>query len=280
MWPCGSSCSGASASTGAEVAWPTRRAAELVAAARARRRAPAAARAGDRRAVADARRRRRGGQPAQGRPPRAPGAGDRTPSSCAAARSRCPARPRTSRRSRRRRRGRTAATCCPTRPTRTWTQAPRERLRALHLERAAGRAGTGRRLVAADPTDEPAYRELMRRALAAGSRPAAIRWYGRLRTALRRELRHRPGRGDGGAVRASASPGCVAPRPRFVGRELELARIAAALRRRAPGVLAVRGRPASASRRSAASSRASPARDGWTVVGDDGDRGAAARTRR
>ncbi|MDQ3759348.1 MAG: hypothetical protein M3331_05335, partial [Actinomycetota bacterium] len=68
-----------------------------------------------------------------------------------------------------------------------WSQAPREQLRASYLE-LLRRDGQWERLVEVDPTDEPAYRALMQRELAAGSRPAAIRWYGRLRTALRREL--------------------------------------------------------------------------------------------
>src|SRR5680860_619915 len=46
----------------------------------------------------------------------------------------------------------------------TWTQAPRERLRAQYL-RLLRRAGALEQLVDADPTDEPAYRELMRREL-------------------------------------------------------------------------------------------------------------------
>jgi hypothetical protein len=57
----------------------------------------------------------------------------------------------------------------------------------LHLE-LLRRARRWEQLMEADPTDEPACRELMRRALARGSRPAAIRWFVRLRTALRREL--------------------------------------------------------------------------------------------
>ncbi len=46
-----------------------------------------------------------------------------------------------------------------------WTQAPRERLRSLHVE-LLRRSGEWELLVEADPTDEPAYLELMRRELA------------------------------------------------------------------------------------------------------------------
>ena len=50
-----------------------------------------------------------------------------------------------------------------------WTQAPRERLRSRYVE-LLRRSGQWERLVEVEPTDEPAYRELMRRELAAGSR--------------------------------------------------------------------------------------------------------------
>ncbi len=109
-----------------------------------------------------------------------------------------------------------------------WTQAPRERLRSLHVEllRCSGQL---ERLVEIDPTDEPACQELMRRELANGSRPAAIRAYGRLRSALRRELGILPSSGT-----QSIYDDCVAglgvAEPDFVGRELELASATAVLR--------------------------------------------------
>jgi DNA-binding SARP family transcriptional activator len=74
-----------------------------------------------------------------------------------------------------------------------WTQAPRERLRSRYVE-LLRRSGQWERLVEAEPTDESAYRELMRRELAAGCGPAAIRWYGRLRIALRDEFGILPSR--------------------------------------------------------------------------------------
>jgi DNA-binding SARP family transcriptional activator/tetratricopeptide (TPR) repeat protein len=121
-----------------------------------------------------------------------------------------------------------------------WTQAPRERLRALYLERLRG-SEQWERVVEVDPTDEQACRELMRRALADGSRPAAIRWYGRLRTALRRELGIAPG-----AETTAVYEQCLAgldrrADPAFVGRQLELAAVDAALRAADVAMIAVRG---------------------------------------
>ena len=49
-----------------------------------------------------------------------------------------------------------------------WTTAPRERLRALHRD-LLRRAGRWAELLAADPTDEAAAREVMRMALALGT---------------------------------------------------------------------------------------------------------------
>nr|MBA2440045.1 AAA family ATPase [Thermoleophilaceae bacterium] len=123
-----------------------------------------------------------------------------------------------------------------------WTHAPRERLRSLCVE-LLRRSGQWERLVELEPTDEPAYRELMRSELAAGSRPAAIRWYGRLRHALRQELRIVPG-----AESEAIYDECVAElettEPALVGRQLELARATALLRSEPGGdlgVLVVRG---------------------------------------
>ncbi len=123
-----------------------------------------------------------------------------------------------------------------------WTQAPRERLRSRYVE-LLRQSAQWDRLVEAEPTDEAAYRELMRRELAAGRRPAAIRWYGRLRTALRNEL---------GMVPSSETQTiydeCVADwglaEPEIVGRQVELAAAAAFLSSKPSshlGALAVRG---------------------------------------
>ncbi|MGH2945896.1 MAG: AAA family ATPase [Solirubrobacteraceae bacterium] len=125
-----------------------------------------------------------------------------------------------------------------------WAQAPRERLRSRYVELLRG-SGQWERLVEVEPTDEPAYQELMRRELGAGSRPAAIRWYGRLRTALRRELGILPS-GDTMAIYDECVAGLGIAEPAFVGRQLELARAAALLRSQPGGELgplAVRGPP-------------------------------------
>jgi DNA-binding SARP family transcriptional activator/tetratricopeptide (TPR) repeat protein len=123
-----------------------------------------------------------------------------------------------------------------------WTQAPRQRLRSRYVE-LLRRSGQWERLVDVEPTDEPAYRELMRRDLGEGSRSAAIRWYGRLRTALRRELGILPS-GDTQAVYDECVAGLGIDEPAFIGRQLELARATALLRSEPGGdlgALVVRG---------------------------------------
>jgi DNA-binding SARP family transcriptional activator/tetratricopeptide (TPR) repeat protein len=123
-----------------------------------------------------------------------------------------------------------------------WTQAPRERLRSLHVE-LLRTSGQWERLVEVEPTDEPACRELMRCELANGSRPAAIRAYGRLRSALRRELGILPSPGTQ-AIYDECVAGLQVAEPDFVGRELELARATGVLRSEhgaARGALVVRG---------------------------------------
>ena len=75
----------------------------------------------------------------------------------------------------------------PDLPYAEWTQEPRERLRARHVA-VLRLGGEWERLVAAEPTDEHAHRELMRTALGAGAPHTAIRWYGRLRTHLEGQL--------------------------------------------------------------------------------------------
>jgi DNA-binding SARP family transcriptional activator len=123
-----------------------------------------------------------------------------------------------------------------------WTQAQRDRLRSRQVE-LLRLSGQWERLVAVEPSDEQAHRELMRAALASGNRPAAIRWYGRLRAALDRELGLPPS-----PESRSLYEECVAGLgdrvPAFVGRQLELARAAAAVaaaERGELGALVVRG---------------------------------------
>ncbi len=133
-------------------------------------------------------------------------------------------------------------TLLPDLPYEEWTQEPRARLRSRCAE-LLRRTEDWERLVGVDATDEAAYRELMRSALENGSRPAAIRWYGRLKDVLRRELRIAPD-----ARTQALYDECVAglepADPGFVGRQLELARATALLRSARAGssaVLAVRG---------------------------------------
>jgi DNA-binding SARP family transcriptional activator/pimeloyl-ACP methyl ester carboxylesterase len=64
-----------------------------------------------------------------------------------------------------------------------WAAGPRERLRALQLALLA-RAGLWEDVAAAEPTDEPAIRALMRFAAMGGNRAAALEHYYHLRTAL------------------------------------------------------------------------------------------------
>jgi DNA-binding SARP family transcriptional activator len=148
-----------------------------------------------------------------------------------------------------------------------WTQAPRERLRSEHVE-LLRRSGQWERVVEVEPTDEPAYRELMRREWAAGSRAAAIRWYGRLRTALRRELGILPS-GDTEALYDECVAGLGVDEPAFIGRQLELARATALLRSEPGGelgALAVRG-PAGIGKSALCREVARLARaEGWMVI--------------
>lgn len=158
----------------------------------------------------------------------------------------------------------------PETPYEEWTQAPRERLRALHLE-LLRRAGRWEQVVEAEPTDEPACRELMRRALEDGSRPAAIRRFGRLRTALRRELGVAPS-----AETLEVFERCIAglerSDPELVGRDLELARIDALLHEKTARTLVLRG-PGGIGKSALCRATVEAARDaGWaavTAVADD-----------
>jgi DNA-binding SARP family transcriptional activator/tetratricopeptide (TPR) repeat protein len=125
-----------------------------------------------------------------------------------------------------------------------WAQAHRDHLRALHLELLRlGRQWE--RLIEEDPSDEAAYQELMSAALAGGNRHAAIRWYGRLRTSLQRELGLPPSPQSQALYEACIAGMGTTPAP-FTGRQPELARAAAALRAAEQGELAalvVRGPP-------------------------------------
>jgi len=105
-----------------------------------------------------------------------------------------------------------------------WTEPARERLQALcaALWRAAAR---WERLARLDPTDEEAHRELMAQALAVGQRASALHWYARLREALQQELGITPD-AQTQALYERCVAGLPAAGPAFIGRALELARIA------------------------------------------------------
>jgi len=123
-----------------------------------------------------------------------------------------------------------------------WTQDRRTSLRLRHRE-LLRRCGRWEELVAADPTDEAAYRGLMRAALDRGDRATAIRWYGRLRGVLERELGVLPTR-ETDALHDACVAGLRPAEPELVGRALEHARAEAALdaaERGELGALVVRG---------------------------------------
>lgn len=108
-----------------------------------------------------------------------------------------------------------------------WTQARREHLRSRYLELLRS-SGAWERLIEVDPADESAHRELMRTALEAGNRHAAIRWYGRLRGTLETELGVRPS-GETEALYEECIAGLRPAEHAVVGRQVELAHLHAAL---------------------------------------------------
>ena len=123
-----------------------------------------------------------------------------------------------------------------------WTQAPRRALRSRYVE-VLRQSREWERLVELEPADEQAHRELMLAAMAAGNPHVALQWYGRLRTALLRDLAVLPGV-ETDALYEACVAGLGVADPAFVGRHVELARVAAALRREsAPStsLLLVRG---------------------------------------
>jgi DNA-binding SARP family transcriptional activator len=106
-----------------------------------------------------------------------------------------------------------------------WTEPARERLHALQVDLL--RAGAlWERLAQAEPTDEPAHRALMRRELEAGNRAAALRWYARLRDALRDSLGIAPD-AQTQALYERCVAGLQSTGPALVGRAPELAQLSA-----------------------------------------------------
>ena len=116
-----------------------------------------------------------------------------------------------------------------------WTIPARDRAHRLYLD-ALRTARRWTELAEADPTDEAAHREIMREHVRAGRLHAAIRQFQRLKTILARELGVMPHPDTVALYRevvGTATSGWV--RPGLVGREVELVRARAALRRAAEG---------------------------------------------
>ncbi len=123
-----------------------------------------------------------------------------------------------------------------------WTEPLRQRVRAGYLD-VLRKGGRWERLVELEPTDEPAYRQLIRATITTGNRHAAVRWYSRLRTALRRDLGVLPDPATD-ALYEECVGGLGVPDPAFVGRQMELARMAAVLATGSPTSLVVVRGPA------------------------------------
>ena len=124
----------------------------------------------------------------------------------------------------------------PASPYETWTQHARRRGREQFIE-LLRRSGQWERLLALEPVDEAACRRLMQAAIDAGQRHVALRHYERLRIALVRDLGAAPC-AETRALYDRCTAGIRLGQGAFVGRELELAQIAATLARVAGGATA------------------------------------------
>ncbi len=130
----------------------------------------------------------------------------------------------------------------PDSPYEDWNRDHRDRVTSLLVD-LLRHAGEWSRLIERDPTDEAAYRELMRAAMESGNRHAAIDWYDRLRAALRAG----PGVSPDAETRRlydACVAGLAPPEPVLLGRQWEVAELTALLRTADPrrcGVVAVRG---------------------------------------
>ena len=148
-----------------------------------------------------------------------------------------------------------------------WTQVPRRELRARYVRLLQAAPSGNDSRSSSRPTRRP-YQELMREALASGSRHAAIRWYGRLRTTLARELGLLPS-SETEALYEECLEGLAVGKPGFVGRQVELAEATALLRSTrdgAPAALAVRG-PAGIGKSALCREVAALARsEGWIAI--------------
>ncbi len=148
-----------------------------------------------------------------------------------------------------------------------WTHAPRERLRVRYAELLRW-GGRWEQLVELDPSDEQAHRELMREAMSRDDRHSAIRWYGRLRTNLERELGLPPSP-ESRALYEECVAGLGTAATTMVGRQAEMARMSAALRsaeQGALGAVVLRG-PAGIGKTTLCRHIAAEARErGWSTV--------------
>jgi DNA-binding SARP family transcriptional activator len=95
----------------------------------------------------------------------------------------------------------------------SWAEEPRERLRTLYL-RLLKTAELWERVLDVDPADEEAHRALMRRAIDAGDRRAAVRQFERLREHLRADLAVGPDQKSVGLYERAISMGVRACPPR------------------------------------------------------------------
>ena len=147
-----------------------------------------------------------------------------------------------------------------------WTEPARERPHARFIELLRA-GGQWEKLAQEEPTDEPAHRELMTLALAAGNRAASIRWYAHLRAALQQELGVVPSR-ETEALYERCVAGPQATGPAFVGREMARAQVAAWLAmapRERPAGIVLRG-PAGIGKTAFCRELETLARErGWTV---------------
>jgi DNA-binding SARP family transcriptional activator len=154
----------------------------------------------------------------------------------------------------------------PDLPYAEWTREPRDRLRSL-LAALLRLGEQWERLILVEPADEQAHRELMRAALDVGAPHTAIRWYGRLRTSLERQL----GLAPSPQTRALYEE-CVAglpPTPAMVGRQEELACLTAALGTAAEhrsSALIIRGAPGMGKSTLCGELAATARERGWRVV--------------
>jgi len=116
----------------------------------------------------------------------------------------------------------------PAAPYEEWTKESRDQLRSTYLTLLRATRQWSK-VVALERTDEPAYEELMRDAIARGRRAAAIEWYGKLRAALAEELGVLPAPKTRDLYDECVR-GLAPSKQQFVGRQRQLAVVSAVLR--------------------------------------------------